>query len=124
MCEPYANTWDRMIYSSITPYVHMLYTAEHDEEHVCLDFSHSRPRRDDYGYDSFGVGPSVSNGASARQSIAKADLVQIWSIRFSADGKEVIAGAGNGQIMVYDIEAERRSLCVSGHADDGKSSLA
>lgn len=45
-----------MIYSSITPYVHMLYTAEHDEEHICLDFSHSGPRRNDmYGYDSFGV---------------------------------------------------------------------
>lgn len=32
----------------------------------------------------------------------------------------MVAGAGNGQIMVYDIEAERRSLCVAGHADDGK----
>jgi WD repeat-containing protein 23 len=45
---------------------------------------------------------------------------QIWSIRFSSDGKEVVAGAGNGQIMVYDIEAEKRSLAVSGHEDDGK----
>lgn len=50
-----------MIYSSITPYVHMLYTAEHDEEHICLDFSHSRGRRDDmYGYDSFGAKSTVS----------------------------------------------------------------
>lgn len=44
-----------MIYSSITPYVHMLYTAEHDEEHICLDFSHPRTREEVYGYDSFGV---------------------------------------------------------------------
>ena len=49
----------RMIYSSITPYVHMLYTAEHDEEHVCLDFSHSRRREDAFGYDSFGVGRTI-----------------------------------------------------------------
>lgn len=47
----------RMIYSSITPYVHMLRTAEDDEEHVCLDFSDPNPRRGAaYGYDSFGVG--------------------------------------------------------------------
>jgi WD repeat-containing protein 23 len=45
-----------MIYSSITPYVHMLRTAEDDEEHVCLDFSDPNPRRGDiHGYDSFGV---------------------------------------------------------------------
>lgn len=45
-----------MIYSSITPYVNMLRTAEDDEEHVCLDFSDPNPRRGEaYGYDSFGV---------------------------------------------------------------------
>lgn len=28
-----------MIYSSITPHVHLLKTAEHDHEHTMLDFS-------------------------------------------------------------------------------------
>jgi WD repeat-containing protein 23 len=107
-----------MIYSSITPYVHMLRTAEDDEEHVCLDFNDPSPRRGDtYGYDNFGVSPVT---ASRSRSVT-ADIAQIWSIRFSSDGKEVVAGAGNGQIMVYDIEAERRSLAVAGHADDGMS---
>ncbi|KAK4684769.1 DDB1- and CUL4-associated factor 11, partial [Tremellales sp. Uapishka_1] len=86
---------EKMIYSSITPYVHMLYTNEHDSEHVELDFSGDN-RRNSWGYDHFGI----------------------WSIRFSADGKEVVAGAGSGKIMVYDIESQRRSLSVSGHADD------
>lgn len=36
---------DRMIYSSITPYVHMLYTAEDDTDHVLLDFSSHRRGR-------------------------------------------------------------------------------
>lgn len=45
---------------------------------------------------------------------------QLWSIRFSADGKEIVAGASDGKIMVYDIEAQERSLSVPGHADDGK----
>ncbi|RXK42673.1 hypothetical protein M231_00228 [Tremella mesenterica] len=88
---------EKMIYSSITPYVHMLYTAQHDSEHICLDFTGSRRSREEqWGYDSFGI----------------------WSIRFSADGKEVVAGAGSGKIMVYDIESQQRSLSVSGHSDD------
>jgi WD repeat-containing protein 23 len=47
-----------MIYSSITPYVHMLYTAEDEQEHIELDFSGERRRRNEdsmFGYDSFGV---------------------------------------------------------------------
>ncbi|WWC57559.1 uncharacterized protein I303_100091 [Kwoniella dejecticola CBS 10117] len=88
---------DKMIYSSITPYVHMLYTNETDQEHIELDFTGRRRDRDAmWGYDRFGI----------------------WSIRFSADGKEVVAGAGSGRIMVYDIDAQRRTLAVQGHADD------
>ncbi|WOO85120.1 LEC14B [Vanrija pseudolonga] len=87
---------ERMIYSSITPYVHMLNTAEHDEDHHQLDFT-SRTGRGYYGgMDHFGI----------------------WSIRFSADGKEIVAGASAGRIMVYDINADTRTLAVQGHRDD------
>lgn len=48
-----------------------------------------------------------------------ADPSQIWSMRFSADQKEIVAGASSGQIMVYDIEARQRILNVYGHDDDG-----
>lgn len=34
-----------------------------------------------------------------------------------------MAGAGSGRILVYDIDAQRRSLSVLGHADDGKDSF-
>ncbi|WVR03078.1 hypothetical protein IAU60_000067 [Kwoniella sp. DSM 27419] len=87
---------EKMIYSSITPCVHMLYTTEFDQEHIELDFSHRGNNSLWGGYDRFGI----------------------WSIRFSADGKEVVAGASSGRIMVYDIEAQRRTLAVKGHADD------
>ncbi|WWD22662.1 hypothetical protein CI109_107155 [Kwoniella shandongensis] len=87
---------EKMIYSSITPSVHMLYTSQFDQEHVELNFAGQRRFESMWGYDRFGI----------------------WSIRFSADGKEVVAGAGSGKIMVYDIEAQQRSLSVSGHADD------
>ena len=50
-----------MIYSSITPYVHMLNTTEDDTEHVELDFSGIRRRHSDmWAYDSFGVSPSLN----------------------------------------------------------------
>ncbi|WVQ82798.1 hypothetical protein IAT38_004930 [Cryptococcus sp. DSM 104549] len=83
----------KMIYSSITPYVHMLYTDEFDQEHVELNFKDPSDRN---GYYSQGI----------------------WSVRFSADGKEVVAGAGGGKIMVYDLESQRRSLSVTGHQED------
>lgn len=45
-------------------------------------------------------------------------LAQIWSIRFSGDSREIVAGAHFGDIYVYDIEARRRVLKVEGHSDD------
>ncbi|KAI4259515.1 MAG: hypothetical protein LQ352_000702 [Teloschistes flavicans] len=42
----------------------------------------------------------------------------IWSIRFSGDGREVIAGTSNQSVYVYDIEAKRSILQIRGHNDD------
>ncbi|KAF8846158.1 WD40 repeat-like protein [Paxillus ammoniavirescens] len=44
----------------------------------------------------------------------------IWSCRFSADGNEVIAG-GSGQIFVYDLLADRRTVKIRAHSDDVNS---
>jgi WD40 repeat protein len=52
--------------------------------------------------------------------MSRADVAQIWSLRFSADQRELVAGASSGQIMVYDIEARQRILNVYGHDDDGE----
>ncbi|KAL9587224.1 MAG: hypothetical protein Q9212_000383 [Teloschistes hypoglaucus] len=42
----------------------------------------------------------------------------IWSIRFSGDGREVVAGTSNQSVYVYDIEAKRSILQIRGHNDD------
>ncbi|PWN53676.1 WD40 repeat-like protein [Violaceomyces palustris] len=89
------NQW--MIYSSITPFVHLVPTREdiesggrsNSDNQVMLDFSNSSD-----------------------------DDVGIWSIRFSGDSREIVAGAHFGDIYVYDIEARKRVLRVEGHADD------
>ena len=43
---------------------------------------------------------------------------QIWSIRFSGDSREIVAGANQGTISVFDVEARKRVLRIQGHHDD------
>jgi DDB1- and CUL4-associated factor 11 len=42
----------------------------------------------------------------------------IWSVRFSGDGREIVAGADDGLIVVYDIESRRTLHRISGHEKD------
>jgi len=42
----------------------------------------------------------------------------IWSIRYSGDGRDLVAGTTGGAIVVYDIEARRVKHRIFGHTDD------
>ncbi|MCJ1245808.1 hypothetical protein MMC30_003012 [Trapelia coarctata] len=42
----------------------------------------------------------------------------IWSIRFSGDGREIVAGTGDHCVYVYDLESRRSILRIPGHNDD------
>ncbi|KAF4630590.1 hypothetical protein G7Y89_g7547 [Cudoniella acicularis] len=42
----------------------------------------------------------------------------IWSVRFSGDGRELVAGATGGSIVVYDIESRRTLHRIAGHDAD------
>lgn len=42
----------------------------------------------------------------------------IWSIRFSGDGRELVAGTNSHSIVVYDIESRRVLHSIHGHKDD------
>ncbi|KAI9645319.1 hypothetical protein NHQ30_006055 [Ciborinia camelliae] len=42
----------------------------------------------------------------------------IWSIRFSGDGRELVAGTTGGSIVVYDIESRRPLHRIVGHEED------
>ncbi|KAF1354502.1 WD40 repeat-like protein [Lizonia empirigonia] len=42
----------------------------------------------------------------------------IWSIRFSGDGREIVAGTGDNSVYVYDIERRQSVLRIPGHQDD------
>ncbi|KAF9962032.1 hypothetical protein BGZ72_000099 [Mortierella alpina] len=83
------NDW--LIYSSITPYVHLTRTAaDAPDTHHRLDFS-------------------TGDEDNA-----------IWSVRFSGDGREIVAG-GRGRIYVYDIESRTVLHSVAAHKNDVNS---
>ncbi|ESZ89583.1 WD domain-containing protein [Sclerotinia borealis F-4128] len=42
----------------------------------------------------------------------------IWSIRFSGDGRQLVAGTTGGSIVVYDIESRRTLFRIFGHEED------
>ncbi|KAG0232711.1 hypothetical protein BGW42_007965 [Actinomortierella wolfii] len=77
-----------LIYSSINPYVHLTRTgADESTEQYPLDFS------------------------------VDGDNVPIWSLRFSGNGREIVAG-GSTQIIMYDIESRTVLTSVHAHTAD------
>jgi len=42
----------------------------------------------------------------------------IFSIKFSPDNREILGGSSDASLYLYDIERQKRILCVPGHDDD------
>ncbi|RUS17920.1 WD40-repeat-containing domain protein [Endogone sp. FLAS-F59071] len=87
------NQW--IIYSSINPYVYLAKTVPDENVQTPLNFSRA-----------------MDSGAGG-----------IWSVRFSGNGREIVAGASvvspnDRSILVYDIEARQVVVSAGGHADD------
>lgn len=60
--------------------------------------------------DTTGLGPGQLGYAR--------DFSSIFSIRFSGNGRELVAGTNRDSLVVYDIESRRVLLNVRGHEDD------
>ena len=43
---------------------------------------------------------------------------QIWSLRFSGDGREIVAGTSDHSVYVHDVETRQSVLRIPGHLDD------
>ncbi|KAL3827890.1 hypothetical protein ACJIZ3_016692 [Penstemon smallii] len=88
-----------LVYASMSPIVHIVNIGSATKEshanvteiHEGLDFSSP----DDGGY-SFGI----------------------FSLKFSTDGREVVAGSSDGDIYVYDLEERKLSLRIAAHSSD------
>lgn len=87
-----------LVYSSISPIVHIVdvgsgmkqSVANVTEIHEGLEFSFPTYDHDNY---TFGI----------------------FSVKFSTDGRELVAGCSDNSIYVYDLEAKRLSLRIPAH---------
>ncbi|XP_050267045.1 LEC14B protein isoform X1 [Quercus robur] len=90
-----------LVYASMSPIVHIVNVGSAETEslanvteiHDGLDFSSVGD--EDRGY-SFGI----------------------FSVKFSTDGREVVAGSSDDSLYVYDLEANKPSLQISAHSSD------
>ncbi|XP_020114138.1 LEC14B homolog [Ananas comosus] len=88
-----------LVYSSLSPIVHIVNVrggatdsrANVTEIHEALDFS-------DPADDESSIG--------------------IFSVQFSTDGRELVAGSNNDSIYVYDLVANKLALCFPAHTAD------
>lgn len=94
-----------LAYSSIRHTVCLAPTDPNDRnEHSLLDFTQYAP------------GAILGDGRHAaymgRQGFG------IWSLRFSGDGREVVAGTSDHSVLVHDLETRRTILKLRKHGDD------
>ncbi|KNE68798.1 hypothetical protein AMAG_13439 [Allomyces macrogynus ATCC 38327] len=80
-----------LAYSSISPIVHLARTDRDDDTQVLLNFDRDRRIMQRFG---------------------------IWSLRFSSDGRELVAGTSNNGVYVFDVETRQTVLAARGHTDD------
>ncbi|KAL5334078.1 WD40-repeat-containing domain protein [Aspergillus crustosus] len=67
--------------------------------------------------------PTVLDLASSPEGRASRDIFgregfAVWSVRFSGDGREIVAGTGDRSVIVYDLETRQPVLRVRNHEDD------
>ncbi|KAM0249618.1 hypothetical protein ACHAP5_002744 [Fusarium lateritium] len=89
------NKW--LAYTSIQTMVSIAPTDPNDTgDPYTLDLDDGPPRQGWHGRRGFGI----------------------WSVRFSGDGRELVAGTSAASIVVYDIESRTVLHHVRGHQDD------
>jgi WD repeat-containing protein 23 len=94
-----------LAYSSIRSQICLANTDQGDSsEPRLLDFS-------DMGRGGHGMGGGGGWGRSRGH-------FGIWSLRFSGDGSEIVAGTSDESVYVYDLETQRSILRIEGHHDD------
>ncbi|KAK2858482.1 hypothetical protein FQN49_004692 [Arthroderma sp. PD_2] len=62
---------------------------------------------------------SFDNGPQGRpQHSLYSTHFGIWSLRFSGDGREIVAGTSNNSVIVFDLETQQNILNLRNHDDD------
>ena len=94
-----------LAYSSIRHTVCLAPTDPLDEsDHTLLDFTNFAPGTTTSGRSSYGYMGRNHFG--------------IWSLRFSGDGREIVAGTSDHSVVVYDLERRQSTVRLANHTDD------
>ena len=78
-------------------------TSDENTGHTLLDFNNYAPGA---------IMGSQGAGYMGRQGFG------IWSLRFSGDGREIVAGTSDHNVLVYDLERRQTTLKLRKHGDD------
>ncbi|KAL3471288.1 WD40-repeat-containing domain protein [Aspergillus californicus] len=60
---------------------------------------------------------STPDGRVGRDFFGRSGFA-VWSVRFSGDGREIVAGTGDHSVIVYDLETRQSVLRIRNHEDD------
>lgn len=82
------------------------------QSHVCFAPTDPNDKGDPYSLDLGSGSRGTGWGGWRSRGFA------IWSIRFSGDGRELIAGNNDSSIIIYDIESRQVLHNIRGHEDD------
>lgn len=109
-----------LAYSSIRHMVSLASTDPHDDsDPTMLDFSVASPEATASGFPrDWDMGVSSGRQLYRTMRVWKLISVQIWSLRFSGDGREIVAGTSTGGVIVYDLETRQSILRLLNHQDD------
>lgn len=90
-----------VIYSSITPFVHL--ASMHNEDSAIESIANITDIHETLNI----LNPSHSNG--------------IWSVKWSGDSREIIAGSSESSVCIYDIPTQKVVSILRAHQDDVNS---
>ena len=94
-----------LAYSSIRHTVCLAPTDPLDQsDHTLLDFTNFAPGTTTSGRSNYGYMGRNHFG--------------IWSLRFSGDGREIVAGTSDHSVVVYDLERRQSTVRLANHTDD------
>jgi WD repeat-containing protein 23 len=95
---------------------HLAYSSIRSD--VCLATTDPTDASEPRHLDFSNMGNGTSGSGGGRWGRGTSGHFGIWSLRFSGDGGEIVAGTSDYSVYVYDLEAQRSVMQIRGHSDD------
>ncbi|CAK9272814.1 unnamed protein product [Sphagnum jensenii] len=90
-----------LVYASITPIVHLVNVGNESG-----------------GVQSLANITDIHEGLNFSTDVRGENVFGLWTLQFSHDGRELVAGSSDKSIYVYDLEANKPVLRIVAHKDD------